>query len=333
MCRTDQVKVDLVSINVIYVCFKMSLPVLLLVFAFLPNPGNCKDIVTTQANNELKDKVEQIDMNCPGGTLLSSKICIPRDYRKGELPRMPVEINTAISINNIREIDDKKMTVALEIHPQLIWADHRIITNFTEEERKRGIVLNIIYSHHIWKPDLFIENLSSFKRHSVLEEISGFAIGNGLTLGLKNETVVWYEFSAKASIYCNFVFFRYPMDEQQCNFTVGSTYPIAGAIVFTFHSSVFHFSNSTRSTDEFDLDIINVDDDGENNKEKTNFGFTIKMNRRLQPFILAVYLPCITIIIVTHISFIIPIDAVPGRIGLLVTQFLTLTNICIHQQV
>merc|ERR1712018_626957 len=119
------------------------------------------------------------------------------------------------------------------------------------------------------------------------------------------------------------------MDEQQCNFTVGSTYPISGAIVFTFHSSVFHFSNSTRSTDEFDLDIINVDGNGENN---TNFGFTIRMNRRLQPFILAVYLPCITIIIVTHISFIIPIDAVPGRIGLLVTQFLTLTNICIHQQ-
>ena len=307
----------------------MFVPLLILWFVILPSHFNCDKISNRQENIDIFNSA-QTDMDCPGGTLLSSKICIPHDYRKGELPKMPVKINTAISINNIREIDDKKMTVSLEIHPQLIWADHRILTNFTDEERKKGIVLNIIYSHYIWKPDLFIENLSSFKRHSILEEISGFAIGNGLTLGMKNETIVWYEFSAKASIYCNFVFFRYPMDEQQCNFTVGSTYPISGAIVFTFHSSVFHFSNSTRSTDEFDLDIINVDGNGENN---TNFGFTIRMNRRLQPFILAVYLPCITIIIVTHISFIIPIDAVPGRIGLLVTQFLTLTNICIHQQV
>ena len=310
----------------------MSVQFLILGFIFLPDLFNCKTTQPQEMDGGLGENENRDDMACPGGTLLSSSVCIPHNYRKGELPRMPVEINTAISINNIREIDDKKMTVALEIHPQLIWTDPRILTNFSDEERRKGVVLNIIYSDYIWKPDLFIENLSAFKRHSMLEDISGFAIGNGLMMGMKNETVVWYEFSAKASIYCNFVFFRYPMDEQHCNFTVGSTYPKQGAIVFTFHSSVFHFSNSTRSTDEFELDIINVDDNGKDG-DNTNFGFTIRMNRRLQPFILAVYLPCITIIIVTHISFIIPIDAVPGRIGLLVTQFLTLTNICIHQQV
>ena len=57
------------------------------------------------------------------------------------------------------------------------------------------------------------------------------------------------------------------------------------------------------------------------------------MSRRLQPFIMECYLPCIAIVIVSHISFILPLDAIPGRVALLVTQFLTLTNICIHQQV
>ena len=62
-------------------------------------------------------------------------------------------------------------------------------------------------------------------------------------------------------------------------------------------------------------------------------GFTIKMNRLLQPFIMECYLPCVAIVIVSKISFLIPLDSVPGRVALLVTQFLTLTNICIHQQV
>ena len=267
---------------------------------------------------------------CPGGVMLSTTICIPNGYRKGELPNVPLEINTAIEVNNIREIDDKKMTVSLEFHPQFVWADNRIIANFTEDERKKGKVLNNINLEKLWKPDLLIENLHTFKLHSILEDMSGLAIGNGLAIGLKNETVVWYEFSAKASIYCNFDFLRYPMDKQECNFTIGSTYPAKRTIIFTFHTSVFVFGKATQNTDDFNLNIENVNGHMEND---TKFGFTIKMSRRLQPFIMECYLPCIAIVIVSEISFIIPLNEVPGRVALLVTQFLTLTNICIHQQV
>ena len=91
------------------------------------------------------------------------------------------------------------------------------------------------------------------------------------------------------------------------------------------------FNHGTvENTDDFNLQIVNVDGHKDND---TKFGFTIKMSRRLQPFIMECYLPCIAIVIVSHISFILPLDAIPGRVALLVTQFLTLTNICIHQQV
>ena len=274
------------------------------------------------------------NVHCPGGLLLSSSICIPRGYRKGELPKIPLDINTAIEVNNIREIDDKKMTVSLEFHPQLVWADNRITTNFTEQELRSGKVLNNVNLKHIWKPDLLIENLCEFKLHSVLEDLSGLAIGNGLTLGLKNETVIWYEFSAKAVVYCNFDFIRFPMDKQSCNFTIGTTYPASGTIKFTFHSDSggFNFGQDTRSTDDFLLSIEKIENANMDNST-TTFGFTIKMSRLLQPFIMECYLPCIAIVIVTLISFLIPLDAVPGRVALLVTQFLTLTNICIYQQV
>ena len=88
------------------------------------------------------DAIFQDNVNCLGGRLLSSSICLPNGYRKGELPKIPLEVNTAIQVNNIRNVDDKKMTVSLEFHPQFIWADGRIVTNFTEQELKSGSVLN-----------------------------------------------------------------------------------------------------------------------------------------------------------------------------------------------
>ena len=81
---------------------------------------------------------------------------------------------------------------------------------------------------------------------------------------------------------------------------------------------------------QFNLQLENLDKDAKND---TKFGFTIRMSRRLQPFVMECYLPCIAIVVVSHISFIVPLDALPGRIALLVTLFLTLANICIHQQV
>ena len=265
------------------------------------------------------------EIGCAGGILLSSRICIPQEYRKVEMPSSPVEVKTALSINHIREIDDKKMTVALEFHPVFVWVDNRIITNLTEEEKKYGAVLSNVALNDIWKPDLRIENIRSFQIHSILEHISGLAIG-----GLNNNTVVWYEFSAKAIIYCNFQFQNYPMDVQECNFTIGSTYPAKQAVLFSLNASAFHFAEETQNTDAFVIEIGNMKN---NMSNQTEFGFTIKMNRRLQQFILECYIPAITIVVVAQISFIISFESIPGRVGLLITLFLTLTNICIHQQV
>ena len=62
-------------------------------------------------------------------------------------------------------------------------------------------------------------------------------------------------------------------------------------------------------------------------------GFNVTMKRVQQPYLLKYYMPCVAIVAITQISFYIPPDAIPGRIALLVTQFLTLTNLFIGEQV
>ena len=62
-------------------------------------------------------------------------------------------------------------------------------------------------------------------------------------------------------------------------------------------------------------------------------GFDMDIRRLILPYVFEYYLPSIAIVLVSFISFIVPLSSLPGRIGLIVTQFLTLTNIFIHQMV
>ena len=74
---------------------------------------------------------------------------------------------------------------------------------------------------------------------------------------------------------------------------------------------------------------VTISFDNENN----GIGFGIELKRIVLPYTLQYYLPCGCIVMVSFISFIVPLSALPGRVGLMVTQFLTLTNIFIHQMV
>ena len=74
-------------------------------------------------------KQDQKQFNCANGTLLSSVVCIPEGYLKGEVPKTPTVVKTSIEINNILEVNDKKMRITLDFYQELTWMDNRIKTN------------------------------------------------------------------------------------------------------------------------------------------------------------------------------------------------------------
>ena len=57
------------------------------------------------------------------------------------------------------------------------------------------------------------------------------------------------------------------------------------------------------------------------------YGFKIRLERRLFPFILAYYLPSSLLVLISFISFYIDPDVVPGRMALLITLVLMLINL------
>ena len=59
----------------------------------------------------------------------------------------------------------------------------------------------------------------------------------------------------------------------------------------------------------------------------SKMGYDIELERQPEEYIYHYYIPCSLIVIASSCSFIIPLSAIPGRVALVVTQFLTLINI------
>ena len=279
-------------------------------------------------------KKDQKEFNCINGTLLSSTVCIPEGYLKGEVPKVPTVVQTSIEINNILEVNDKKMRITLDFYQELMWTDDRITTKFSTNGAS---VLNNDLINQIWMPDLWIKNLFDFKLLGVLKPTTGLIITvdekcQGVvncTKGKeKQSTVVTYNMEAQATIHCNFHFISYPLDIQYCEFLMDGSYPYPNIVDLSFQLGLFGVTNKNSNIDDFAVEIVFHD-----KINQTGIHSVIKLKRCVLPFVIKYYLPCIAIITVSLISFLISVDSTPARVGLLVTQFLTLINILIAMQV
>ena len=272
--------------------------------------------------------------DCAKGVPLSKTVCVGEGYLKGEAPSQNTIVYTYFEINNLRAVNDKQMSISLDYFQEMRWVDSRIQTSFESPEDISVLNNNLI--DQIWIPDLWIRNLYSHELHNVLRPTGGLIIGKNCGRHGKcieeeemHSTLIRYNLEALATVYCNFDFRNYPMDTQTCIFHMDGAYPEAGVVKFELKHGQFGKTNRNTNTDEFEINISFANE----TEMKTGVLCTIEMKRNLFPFVIKYYLPCIAIIIVSLISFLISLESLPARVALLVTQFLTLTNILIAQQV
>ena len=278
-------------------------------------------------------KYAERKLDCENGTLLSTSVCIPEGYLKEEVPEIPTVANTKIEINNIREVIDKKMRITLDFYQELIWVDNRIKTRLATNAVS---VLNNNAINNIWKPDLWIKNLADFKLYGVLGPTCGLMIMdkeycdhfNCTEKETKRNTLVSYNLEALATIYCNFHFQNYPMDIQYCEFMMDGAYPYPKIVKFSFELGVFGVTNKNSNIDDFDIEITFT-----YRNNQTGIHSVIKLERYIFPFLIKYYIPCTAIITMSSASFLLSKEHIAARVAVLVTNFLTLTNIQMAQQV
>ena len=309
------------------------------------------------------EKLLDIDdsaLDCTNGTKLTWSVCLNKDYHKEISPKKENEqyipINSSMFLRNIQEINaiDKSMTV--DIGLSLYWVDNRIQKKFTKynmNTHKMGkagtMPLPIEKLNDIWRPDLYIFDMAYFESYKVNALTDSISILYNYYWNVSsyhreytlNNTVIQYYLDARAKIYCfKFGFEKFPMEENTCTFVLGTAMTFANFAWF-YDEDNWRYDSVDRNKIINGYKVTNIswinkrpNDLNENYYGMgTAIGFKVSMTRQLMPFFIEYYIPCVAIVFLTHISFIIPLSAIPGRIALLVTEFLTLTNLFIYQQV
>ena len=168
----------------------------------------------------------------------------------------------------------------------------------------------------------------SFKLYSLqnFNEIHGTNVKE--IFANRDSTIVEYKSEYRSRIYCTFNYDLYPMDRHVCMLRLGSR---SSSSTLALHRDESEEMIPIYSAAGFDI-VSTLFDENINNGNNT-IGVKLEMTRRLKPFFLKYYVPAIVIVIVSEFSFLIPVVTIPGRIGLLVTMFLTLTNLFIYNMV
>ena len=275
------------------------------------------------------------------GDLLENGACIERTYRKSVIPEKGItKVYTSIMDQKVRDVNDRKQVMTIDFTLTMQWMDPGIKTNFSEEDTKNaGILPDVEQLKLLWNPDVYIYNLSDYKSYLDSNQISSFVLLQNNEFNLmadrtnimeeQTKPVVKYTVEATSTIYCAFDLTYYPMDSQTCELRIGSK---SSGTTFVLHDPNRTYHNLTNyMAENFNITVTFFDRNLNNGNNIV--GFNITMARILTPFIMEYYLPSVAIVLVSPIGFLIPLTAIPGRVALLVTQFLTITNLFIHQMV
>lgn len=277
------------------------------------------------------------------GKLLEKGACLEEGYRSWVIPEKGVtRVHSTIKSPFLRTIGLREQLVNIDYTLIFNWIDRRIKTNFSLESNSNetGMAIKVNVLKKIWAPELYIFNRSGFldpfgTRSTVSLKLYSLNMFNkvyGTNMeerhANKDSTVVEYKSEYRSRIYCRFDYSLYPMDRHVCILRLGTR---SSSSTLVLHTDDSDDNNPNYSAAGFDIATKLFD---ENIKNGSNtIGVKMEMRRRLKSYILKYYVPTMSIVIISEISFLIPIVAIPGRMGLLVTLFLTLTNVFIHHMV
>ena len=262
-----------------------------------------------------------------GGSLLANGACIDERYEKHLVPEPgKTRVYSVINREKIRHVDSRKETISVDLVLTMRWFDPKIHTNANEtKDTNSGLVLSPGAMRKIWTPDIAILNVTSFK---IQEEWTSLRTSKIIPSN-ESEVNVEMTYGIKASVYCTFDHSKHPLDVQKCNMTLGSR--SFGAIFVLASENDKHRGNETYSASNFHVSSQLFDD--KINFGNNTIGIAVTLNHFIRPFVIKYYLPSMAIVVVSLLGFAFPLSAIPGRVALLVTQFLTLTNLFIYEMV
>ena len=273
-------------------------------------------------------------------TNFGNNVCVTRDHNP-DIAANDESLNPPIFIlyrRKLLKVHEKEDTLLLEIMAFVIWKDDRFkdsipynnhwveLPSFTTEQNtviwtpiKRlvvGIMRNLEYIENETSMRIFLGSTNLANKLFAANNFRG------------NSSVVMAITRWRLTISCCFDFSHFPFEVHKCPLIIrfmnmNVTYPS--------HKFLWSKEEVQKEADGFRIKLDKMDTKKyitENlNMYWSEMGYDIESERQPEKYIYQYYIPCSLIVIASSCSFIIPLSAIPGRVALVVTQFLTLINI------
>ena len=275
---------------------------------------------------------------------LKSQACLPPEYSKFELPNSsgvnPIRVE--LLIQEVLSINDKENSITFSCYCNTYWQDKRIrlSSDYGREVLTKdqindpnfnltmnpnvAVPINPNMLQDLWVPNSMIYNLKSFEEMHVLNKLHGLWISADYT--------VLYSTSAHITFFCPMNYHKFPLDTHTCKFQIGSYSYDDSTMTFTTLRAGFDGKHENSIPLDYAMKIRKLAPTdsilifgGLGNFSLA--GFEMVLNRHSSPYIFTYYLPSGLFVVVSWISFLIPVNAISARMILLVTLFLALVNI------
>ena len=272
-------------------------------------------------------------------------VCITRDYSifNELVENNRAQLDLVFQEHKVVNVDDKKKEITLDVLVFLFWKDERIKAFFPPKQTFIELPpLRQDSNSKIWSPFRRIVIPNVRKQRYLREPL----VANFLLLPADMVNGMWNNYSISSdsqivhsvfywsiTISCPFKFSNFPFDKNECVFEL--MFINMDVSLRSAKQSVGNFIQQN-VTDGFKITVQKIeppDASHVNGVDSTNVKLSITLERQVPKYIYQYYIPCVLIVLASSFSFLIPLSAIPGRVALVVTQFLTLTNIFINQMV
>ncbi|VDN06177.1 unnamed protein product [Thelazia callipaeda] len=232
----------------------------------------------------------------------------------------PVVVAVNMLIRSISKIDDVNMEYSVQLTFRESWVDGRLAFGYPRDNAPDFVILAA--GQQIWMPDSFFQNEKQAQRHMIDKP--------NILIRIHKDGTILYSVRISLVLSCPMHLHYYPMDIQTCLIDLASYAYTTDDIEYVWkskdpvqlkeglHSSLpsFQLSNVTTTFCT----------------SKTNTGTysclrtVLELRRQFSYYLLQLYVPSFMLVIVSWVSFWLDRSAVPARVTLGVTTFLTMTT-------
>ncbi|XP_011641232.1 glycine receptor subunit alphaZ1 isoform X1 [Pogonomyrmex barbatus] len=256
---------------------------------------------------------------------MTTRLILPEHYVK-EIrppPGAPVIVNFNILVVDINSINVEDMDFRVDMFVSQSWIESRLNTpQDIFEEDDDYVILPPEFFDNLWQPDPYFLN-------SKVSEIATLSHKFSLVTLYRNKTIK-YSARINAIVACQMEFQLYPMDIQICPIYIESfSYNRkklrlkwgAGGVTVNPELKLLQYDIGKPAVFEESIDYML-----EKNGNFSRLVVFFRFERQIGHHLIQTFAPSTLVVMLSWFSFWLDLDAIPGRVALLVTSMLTLVT-------